>query len=158
MDDRADLIVDTLVALGLLGLCGLVLLESLSIPHTAFDALGSARVPQVAAGVIAVLSLVVLGRSVAKLRASPKKREPAPIRRRIDAVVVLALSAALVLAMQADVASFGVLASFFLIVAIGWLEFFKLKRMPLIAGLSIAVGFGCAYVFTKIFIVNLPGL
>ena len=158
MENRANLIVDALVALGLIGLCGLVLVESLYIPHTAFDALGSARVPQAAAAIIAILSFVVLGRSVGRLRAAAKESVSVSRRRRIDAVVVFALSVGLVAAMQYDLAGFGMLATIYLVLAIGWLENFRLKTMPVIVGLSLTVGFGCAYVFTKIFIVNLPGL
>lgn len=158
MDNRADVIVDALVALALIGLCGVVLVESLSIPHSAFDALGSARVPQVTAGVIAILSAIVLWRSVSRLRVSAKAKAAASVRRRIDAVVVFVLSLGLVLAMQDDVTGFGMLATVYLVLAMGWLERFRLKQMPVIVGLSLIVGFGCAYVFTRIFIVNLPGL
>ena len=158
MDDRTDLIVDTLVALGLIGLCALVLVESLHIPHTAFDALGSARVPQAAAGIVAALSFVVLGRSLARLRTAARQRKSVSARRWADALVIFLISVAFVAAMQNEVMAFGPLATIYLVLAIGWLERFKLKRMPVTACLSIVVGFGCAYVFTKIFIVNLPGL
>lgn len=143
------------LALGLIALAGLVLVESRHIPPTVFDALGSAAVPRGVAVLIALLSLLVLARCRGRAGAA---EAGVSLARRVDALAVLLLTALFVAAMQAELLGFGWLASVYLVAAIGWLERFALRRLPATVVLAAVVGFGLQYVFTRIFIVNLPGL
>ena len=48
-------------------------------------------------------------------------------------------------------------AKLFLFVTIALLLRFRRRSLPVIAAVSAIVGFGCQIVFTKVFIVDLPG-
>ena len=144
-------------ALVLIALAGLMLIESRHIAPTVFDALGSSAVPLAVAGLIVVLSLAVLARTARRKRATASG-ETAPTARRLDALMVLLLTAGFVAAMQAGLLSFGWLATAYLVLTIGWLERFAPARLPYVVVLAAVAGFGLQYVFTRIFIVNLPGL
>ena len=60
--------------------------------------------------------------------------------------------------MALRVVDFAILTALFLLVTIGTLTRFERRLLPLIVVLALVVGFGCQYVFTRIFVVDLPGL
>jgi hypothetical protein len=60
--------------------------------------------------------------------------------------------------MALRVVDFAILTALFLLVKIGVLTRFERRLLPLIVVLALVVGFGCQYVFTRIFVVDLPGL
>jgi putative tricarboxylic transport membrane protein len=148
------------LALFLIVVCGAVLWEARSIPPGVFEPLGSAPVPQATAGVIILLALVVMGRALrAMLGAAPAR--PAGedlVLRPLDAAAVMALTALYVLAMALRLFDFAILTALFLMVTIGALVRFERRLLPLIVVLALVTGFGCQYVFTRIFVVDLPGL
>ena len=161
MNDRADPRTDLGVALFIIVVCLTVLWESRTIPPPGFDPLGSAPVPQAAAAIIIVLSLIVIGRAIGRWRlaaADEGWREPVspicgrrdrrlgPHRRRSSLV------------MQLRATSFGLMTTVYLTATIGWLVRFRPRLLPGIVLLALVIGFGCQYVFTRIFIVDLPGL
>ena len=148
------------LALFLIVVCGAVLWEARSIPPGVFEPLGSAPVPQATAGVIILLALVGMGRALrAMLGAAPVR--PAGedlVLRPLDAAAVMGLTALYVLAMALRLFDFAILTALFLTVTIGALVRFERRLLPLIVVLALVTGFGCQYVFTRIFVVDLPGL
>ncbi|MCB1716531.1 MAG: tripartite tricarboxylate transporter TctB family protein [Candidatus Competibacteraceae bacterium] len=158
MRETADPRTDIGVALLLIVICGAVLWETRTIPPGVFEPLGSAPVPQIAAVLIILLCLLVLLRAVLRLRqwASVDQGEGPP--HRLDAAVVFGLTVLYVLAMQLRLVTFAIMTAIFLFLTIGWLIRFKWKRLPVLALVAVITGFGCQYVFTRIFIVDLPGL
>ena len=144
------------VAGALVALCLAVLWETRRIPPGAFEPLGSAPVPQATAVLIVLLSLAVAIRAARTPggEEEPLGYEPRPL----DAWVVAALTVAYVLAMQARVLGFAPLTTLFLVAAIGFLTRFRLRGLPLVVLVSAITGWGCAFVFTRVFVVDLPGL
>ena len=160
MNDRADPRTDLGVALFIIVVCLTVLWESRTIPPPGFDPLGSAPVPQAAAAIIIVLSLIVIGRAIGRWRLAVAEKGGGSLSRRyvVDAIVVSALTIVFVEVMQLRSTSFGLMTTVYLTLTIGWLVRFRPRLLPGIVLLALAIGFGCQYVFTRIFIVDLPGL
>ena len=141
----------------LVALCLAVLWETRRIPSGRFEPLGSAPVPQATAVLVILLSLVV---AVWAAR-TPGGEEDEPLGyapRPLDAWVVAALTVGYVLAMQARVMGFAPLTTLFLVATIGSLTRFRLRGLPLVVLVSAITGWGCAFVFTRVFVVDLPGL
>lgn len=159
MTDRtqADPRVDLAVALLLIVVCGAVLWETGDIAPPVFEPLGSAAIPQAVAVLIMLLSGVVLIRALARRRGTGSAAAAGPARY-LDAVAVLGLTALYVLAMQWRLLSFALITAAFLTATIGLLVRFRPRRLPLVLAVALAVGYGCQYLFTRVFIVDLPGL
>jgi Tripartite tricarboxylate transporter TctB family len=151
---------DLALALFLIVVCGAVLWEARTIPPGVFEPLGSAPIPQATAGLIILLALVVMGRALLAMgREAPGRPAGEELTLRpLDAAAVIALTVLYVLAMALRLVDFGALTALFLMVTIGVLVRFERRLLPLIVGLALVTGFGCQYVFTRIFVVDLPGL
>ncbi len=152
---------DLALGLGLVVVCGAVLWEARGIPPGVFEPLGSAPIPRVTAGLIILLALVVMGRALLALlrpaAAAPAGAEELTLRP-LDALAVIALTTLYILAMALRLVDFAILTALFLLITIGVLTRFERRLLPLIVVLALVVGFGCQYVFTRIFVVDLPGL
>lgn len=141
--------------------CLVVLWETRDIPPGVFEPLGSAPVPQATALVILLLSFVVALGALRRLRTQiePSFREIHGFRPRpLDAAVVGVLAVIYVLALQARVMDFAPLTAIFLVAAIGFLSRFAVRSLAIGAVVAVAVGWGVQYVFTRVFVVDLPGL
>jgi len=141
--------------------CLVVLWETRHIPPGVFEPLGSAPVPQATATIILLLSVVVAAGAVRRLRteteASFEEREgyrPRPL----DAAVVGALSIVYVVLLQERVMDFAPLTTLFLLAAIGFLSRFRVRALAVGAVVAAVTGWGVQYVFTRVFVVDLPGL
>jgi hypothetical protein len=160
MADGSSPRTDLALGLGLIVVCGAVLWEARSIPPGVFEPLGSAPIPQATAWLIILLALVVMGRALHGLI----RREPPPADaddlalRPLDAAAVILLTALYVLAMALRLVDFAILTTVFLLLTIGLLVRFERRLMPLVVVLALVTGFGCQYVFTRVFVVDLPGL
>jgi hypothetical protein len=160
MADGSSPRTDLALGLCLVVVCGAVLWEARRIPAGVFEPLGSAPIPQATAGLIILLALVVMGRALAALRQGARGRRPEEglVLRPLDAAAVIGLSVLYVLAMALRLVDFALLTALFLMVTIGVLTRFERRLLPLIVVLALVTGFGCQYVFTRIFVVDLPGL
>lgn len=158
MDDGADPKVDIGVALFLVVVCSAVLIESRKIPPGSFEPLGSAPVPQATAGLIILLALVVMGRAVLVLRRGRTSvaEDPGFQPRPLDAALTFALTVVYVLVMAFRLLPFAWITSLFLFVAIGFLVRFERRLLPAAAVVGALMGFGCEYLFTRVFVVDLP--
>jgi hypothetical protein len=148
----------------LVALCLVVLWEARDLPPGVFEPLGSAPAPRTVAVVIILMSLWIAF-DAWRARGAPEAEPDADADadadytpRPLDAWVVAALTVPYVLAMQARMLAFAPLTAVFLIAAIGWLTRFRLRSLPWIVTVAATVGWGGAYVFTRVFVVDLPGL
>ena len=142
----------------LIVLCGAFLWESLGIPPGSFEPLGSAPIPQAVATIVMLLSGLVLSKAVAALRregGGPDEGLPEGARP-VDALLFAVLTVAYVGALHFRLAGFAIATAAFLFLIVGALERFVPRRLPAAAVLALVVGFGCEYLFTQVFVVDLP--
>ena len=150
------------LALFLIVVSAAVLWESRGIPPGTFEPLGSAPIPRATAGIVIVLSLAIMVEAIRALRragagagggaAEPLPYEPRPL----DAVAVLALTGVYILLMQFRLIGFAVATAGFLFLAIALLTRFRPRALPVAALIGVVMGFGCRYLFTRVFYVDLP--
>ena len=139
--------------------CGLILWETRAIPPGTFEPLGSAPVPQATALLIMLLSLTVGIRAFLRLRAAAPASTPAEAGNRpLDAVIVAVLTVIYVALLDARVMDFAPLTAAFLFIVIAILIRFSPRGLAIAAVIAAIVGWGAQYIFTRIFVVDLPGL
>lgn len=141
--------------------CLVILWETRGIPGGVFEPLGSAPVPQATAIIILVLSAVVAFGAVRRLRTErePSFEEVEGFKPRpLDAVVVSLMTVVYVLLLDWRVMDFAPLTAIFLVAAIGFLARFAVRTLAIGAVVAVVTGWGVQYVFTRVFVVDLPGL
>jgi hypothetical protein len=52
--------------------------------------------------------------------------------------------------------SFAICTALFLFISIGMLTRFYYKRLPVVVFIALVIGFGSQYIFTQVFVVDLP--
>lgn len=160
------------VCLFLIVVCCVVLWESRLIPPGSFEPLGSGPIPQATAALIILLCLLTVWRAFVTLRQTshnaatttetvqggddPEHGDTHQPRYR-QALVVCTLTALYCLVLHSKKIDFSLATVVFLFLAIGYLVQFKPKSMLIVSLISVLMGFGCQFVFTKIFVVDLPG-
>lgn len=150
----------------LIVLSALIFRETLSLPPGSFDPVGSAGFPRLISAAIGILSLVILIRAArrtlggsknAAASATPNEAVSPTFRRRPDlALSFYALSLVYVSALALKLISFGICTVLFLFISIGMLTRFYYKRLPVVILIALVIGFGCQYIFTQVFVVDLP--
>jgi hypothetical protein len=149
------------VALFLIVACAAVLWESRRLPPGVFEPLGSAPIPRATAAIVIALCLIVMAGAVRKLRraiggdAAEQPRPPYEPRP-LDAAAVLALTCVYIAVMQFRLVGFAVATAAFLFLAVGLLMRFRPRTLPVAAAIGLIMGFGCQYLFTRVFVVDLP--
>jgi hypothetical protein len=157
MADGSSPRTDIGVCLFLIVICCAVLIEAAKLPSGSFEPLGSAPIPQATAGLIIFLCLVVIARAAYTIwRHDAIATPPADAPRRLDAAVVFALTVVYVLLMALRVAGFAPITAIFLFVTIAFLTRLAPRSLPIAALIGVAMGWGCQYVFTQVFVVDLP--
>lgn len=154
MNERIDPRVEIGVALMLILIASLALFGAKDLPPGRFEPLGSAPVPQAVAGMILLLSLWIIIRACIDHRpiATPSAD------RYLDAAVVVALTLLFVAAMHYRLTTFAILTTVYLAATIGFLIRFDRRRLLWVLVVAATTGFGFQYVFTRVFVVDLPGL
>jgi putative tricarboxylic transport membrane protein len=137
---------------------------TLDLPPGSFEPLGSASIPQVVAGAIIVFSLWVIARAILRQRTMRDDSTPTPTTESEDdfelrndlgvALVVLAVAYVAVMAM--DWVRFSIATLVFLIASIGMLSGFPRRSLPFLIVLAVVFGFGLEYLFTNVFVIDLP--
>jgi putative tricarboxylic transport membrane protein len=148
------------VGVFLIVVCSLILWESRRIPPGAYEPLGSAPLPQGVASLIILISLVIMARAVLQLRRNPPpatladddEARPKPLL----AAAALGLTVLYVLVMALDLTSFAIATAVYLLVTISALSGFRLKAVPIALVVGLIMGYGCQYIFTRIFVIDLP--
>jgi len=158
MDDNTNPKVDIGVAVFLIAVCSIVIAEASRLPPGTFEPLGSAPVPTATAGLIILLALAVILRAWKRQREGAGEPPWAPDLHGWDAVAVLALTTVYIAGMQYRLADFSILTVIYLVATIGLLVRFRPRQLPWVVAIALVTGFGCQYVFTRVFVVDLPGL
>lgn len=140
----------------LVAVCLIAIWELRDARPGTFEPLGSGPVPRVTAGLIIALSLWIAWR--AWRRPAEAIVDPGYEPRPWDAAIVAGLTVVYVLVMASRTLGFAPLTAIFLTLAIGWLVRFRARTMPWVVLVAAITGWGCAYLFTRVFIVDLPGL
>lgn len=158
------------VSLFLMAVCAVVLWESRGIPPGTFEPLGSAPIPQATAIVIILLCAITVTRAFRHI-SREQSRSPT-VGKRIDqdveleyahqpqhktALIVLALTIMYGLVLHSKAVSFALATVVFLFFTMGLLVRFEPRSMVTVAIIAIVMSFGSQYVFTKVFVVDLPG-
>ena len=154
MNERIDPRVEIGVALMLILIASLALFGAKDLPPGRFEPLGSAPVPRAVASMILLLSLWIIVRALIDKRPIAT----AAADRYLDAGMVLVLTLLFVAAMHYRLATFAILTTLYLTATIGFLVRFRRHQLPWVIGIAAATGFGFQYVFTRVFVVDLPGL
>ena len=91
------------------------------------------------------------------MRAGHSPETPDVTPRWADALMVAALTIVFALALHFRLGRFDVISTIYLIVTIGLLVRYRRRSLPAVVLVSAITGFGCQFVFTRIFVVDLPG-
>ena len=143
---------EVIVSLIIIAICAAVLYESLGLPPGSFEPLGPAPVPQATAGLIILLSVLVI---ITALRRGPDEMD-AMSEQPVSALFLFVLTLAYVALLHSKRVDFGVLTTAFLILAIWGLERFSGRALLPAAITGAVIGFGCKFLFTQVFVVDLP--
>ena len=154
MNERIDPRVEIGVALMLILISSLALFGTRDIPPGRFEPMGSAPVPQAVAGMVLLLAIWIIVRACIDRR--PVVAPAAD--RYLDAAVVVAFTLLFVAAMHYRLTTFAILTTLYLVATIGFLIRFDRRRLIWVVGIAAIVGFGFQYLFTRVFVVDLPGL
>lgn len=152
-----------LTEIGVSALIGLIclvfLIQALTLPPGRFEPLGSGPVPIWTAAIVILCCLVVMLGAALSMRgtsiASAARREFSG-GNPVGGAIVLGLTLAYVGALQLKLAGFGIVTFIYLLLLILGLEGFARRRILPAVILSALAAFGAQYVFTEIFVVDLP--
>ena len=164
MTSRPDPRLDISIATFLIAVCLAVLWESRRIPPGVFEPLGSAPVPQATAIILIALCLVVLVRAAVRLSPGHRDVRPEEIEQEFPpppenprAVLITGImTVAYVIILMSELASFALITTIFLFALISTLARFERRALIAAAIIAVSMGYGCQYVFTEIFVVDLP--
>lgn len=137
-------------------ICVVVIYESLDLPPGSFEPLGSAPVPQATAGLIILLCLIVIASAIRRRSAEPFDQEDTIPDEPVSALLLAAATILYVLVLHLRLVGFGPLTAFYLFIVISALERFQPKALFAAAIIGVLFGFGIQYLFTQIFVVDLP--
>lgn len=157
MSDHVDRRFDIGVALVLIVIAAVAIWEAADLPPGTFEPMGSARVPQMTAGLIILLALWVIIRAMLRDGGVRDVEPPGGTRWR-DAAIVAGLTVLYVTALQFRLTTFAIVTTVFLTVTILVLSRFDFAKLPVILVVAAITGFGCQYLFTRVFVIDLPGL
>lgn len=135
-----------------------VLVQAAKISPSPFDELGSAFFPKLIAVFIILLSLPVCGKSFWKMLAAIKSVETSvkPKEGLSDTLAVSLLSIAYVAIFTSYLVPFSILTSIFLIAAALWMSGFNWRRIARIAPVMVIGSFALEYLFTHVFVMDIP--
>ena len=136
-------------------ICLIFLWESWDLPPGTFEPLGSGPVPQATAGIIILCCLLVIRAAYKKVPEikSDEESQPSSIR---SGVLVAVATLLFVAVLHLRLVPFAWMTAVFLTVTIWGLEkFAKRKFLPAVV-IGLVVGFALQYLFTQVFVVDLP--
>jgi hypothetical protein len=157
MDRRplTEIFVSALIAV----VCAVFLVQALALPPGRFEPMGSGPVPTWTALVVIACCLVVIIRAAKSLgvvrKAEVVESELAGMNP-VGGVLMLGLTFVYVAALQFKLAGFGVITFVYLLLLILGMERFARRSVLPAVILSALAAFGAQYVFTEIFVVDLP--
>ena len=142
----------------ILAVCVILWVQASRLPPGTFEPLGSGPVPQWTAAIVIVCCLIVIGSAARRLLTSGAPEAPPedPVGTRRTALLLCVLTVVYVGLLDFGAASFGVITFGFLTLLIWGLEGFRRRVLgPALVTAAIAA-FGAEYLFTNVFVVDLP--
>ena len=140
--------------------CIILSIQAWKLPPGTFEPLGSGPIPLVTAGIVILCCLVIIVSRVRMLvghgGVGRQFRNEFMSRSPYGPLVTLGLTVIYVTALDLKVASFGVITFVFLTILISALENFRVKAFLPALIVSAIVSFGVEYMFTNVFVVDLP--
>lgn len=141
-------------------ICSVLWWQASYLPPGSFEPLGSGPVPKVTAAIVILCCIAIIIRAVLQIRRGPgaayEIRNQFSGRPPYGAVVMLGGAIVYVGVLHLRLLPFGIATFIFLVLLIWALEDFR-KRTLIPATLTAAiVGFGTEYLFTNVFVVDLP--
>jgi putative tricarboxylic transport membrane protein len=141
-------------------ICVVFFVQAWGLPPGTFEPLGSGPVPLVTAAIIILCCLIIMAGRIRTLSRGgalmPHIRREFMSRSPYGPLVTLGLTIVYVVALDLAVASFGLITFVFLTVLIVALENFKTRSLLPALVVSAIVSFGVEYLFTNVFVVDLP--
>ena len=158
MSEQSSPRTDIGVSLFLIVVCSLVLWEARKIPPGVYEPLGSGPIPRTVAGLIILLCLVVMVQALRRMARGEgvATGEPEFPLRYLDAAGVVVVTLIYILGLALELTSFAILTTVFLTFTIGFLTRFRRRALAVALVLGLVMGFGCEYLFTQVFVVDLP--
>lgn len=157
MKKETSPVADLCLGAFILVICAATIWEVADLPEGTFEPLGSGPVPRWTAGIIICLTLFVMLKAWNRLRGGWHANTPDVSPRWADMLMVCAFTIVYALLLHFRVARFDLLTTAYLFFTIGLLVKFKVQSLAAIAIVSAVVGFGSYLIFTKVFVVDLPG-
>ncbi|MFN4170167.1 MAG: tripartite tricarboxylate transporter TctB family protein [Pseudorhodobacter sp.] len=142
------------------GVCVVVWIAASKLPPGTFEPLGSGPVPKYTSAIIFVTCLLVIVRAARRLAALPDRagalRSELIGGKPLMAVFLFALSIGYVAILQSRSVPFAPLSAVYLLLLIWGMEGFAPRKFLPALATAVIAAFGAGYVFTRIFIVDLP--
>lgn len=147
--------------------CVVLLWQASKLPPGSFEPLGSAPVPQATAVIIIVCSVIVIFTALRHMfRRSDREYTESTIKHHVKdefvgrspygALVMLGATVGYMALLHSRLIPFGALTFLFLLLVIWALNNFRRQSLIPAAITAVVFGFGTQFVFTKIFIIDLP--
>jgi len=147
--------------------CTIVLWQASSLPPGSFEPLGSAPVPQATACIVILCCLVVIFSAIRFMyRQSNPAITQSPLKHHVKdeftgrspygALIMLASTVGYTALLHSRLIPFGLLTFFFLFLLIWSLNNFNRRSLIPATIVAVIFGFGTQFVFTRIFVIDLP--
>jgi hypothetical protein len=155
---NTGIIRDIILSLCIMVVSIAVIVESQNIRPPVFEKLGAATVPQIVAVALAFLALVILLDRIREgFRTTISKTTKEQIASRpIMALTVFFLICFYIASMQFGYLGFRTATFLFITISGCVLIRFRFKSLLIVLPLSSLMAIGCHYIFTQIFVVDLP--
>lgn len=141
-------------------ICVIILVQALKLPPGTFEPLGSGPVPIWTSVVVITCCFVVMIRAVIRIRATGGPRALFRQELEVDSpgkgLILVVATLLYVLALDLQLASFGIITFVYLTLLIWALADFGAKTLMFAAINAAIFAFGAEYLFTNVFVVDLP--
>ena len=141
-------------------ICAVLLVQAARLPAGTFEPLGSGPVPIYTSAIIILCCLIVIMRATVKLLRSSNPLRAFQMefsgQSPLGAVLMLGASVVYVGILHLQVISFGLITFAFLALLIWAMERFQARRIVPALVVAAIFSFGAEYIFTNVFVVDLP--
>lgn len=165
-EQRNTAILEIVVCTALIAIAAAFIVDSLGLPESLREPLGSARIPQIVCATIIIFCASIIWRALGTLRAAKASVPQASARveradqshgRRYDlSFGIFVLGVAYVFLMQTRAVGSAIVTPLFLILGMLLLTGFQRRYWPAAIGIGLVVGLGTHFLFKDFFYVDLP--
>ena len=162
MQEESPASIDLGLGLVLIVVASGIIFGTWDLPEGSFEPLGSASIPRYVAGGVIVLSIWIMAQAIARMR-QPQEPSVATLDAQDSFALRPGLAAALVAftvvyvgVMAMEWLRFSIATAIFTLAAVGMLTKFERRLLPGIGVLALVLGVGLEYVFTQVFVIDLP--